>query len=83
MKTERIRVCFDTFYLKVIPTVKFNPKRFSNPGFFFKEEPMNYFHDVFSTLTLPHQHEEENNMKTQHEKENLHSFQAFHSLLLH
>ena len=32
MKAESIRICFDTFYLKVIPTVKFNSKRF-----FFKE----------------------------------------------
>ena len=64
MKAESIRVCFDNFCLKVIPTVKFNPKRF-----FFKEESMNYFHDVFWTLTLPHQHEDENNLKTHHEKE--------------
>ena len=35
---------------------------------------MNYFHDVFSILTLLHQHEDENNLKTQHEKENLNSF---------
>ena len=49
-------------------------KRFSNPGFFFKEEPINYFHDAFSTLPLPHQHEDENNLKTHHEKENLYSF---------
>ena len=68
MKAESIQVCFDTFYLKVIPKVKINPKVFSNPGFFFKEEPM-----TLSTLTLPHQHEEKNNLKTQREKENLHS----------
>ena len=47
---------------------------FSNPGFFFKEEPMNDFHDVFSILTLLRQHEDKNNLKTQHEKESLHSF---------
>ena len=35
---------------------------------------MNYFHDVFSILTLLHQHEDENNLKTQHKKENLNSF---------
>ena len=49
MKAESIRVCFDTFYLKVIPTMKINPTRF-----FFKEESMNYFHNVFSTLTFSH-----------------------------
>ena len=53
MKAESMQACFDTFYLKVIPTIKFDPKRFSNPGFFFKEEPMNYFHNVFLTLMLP------------------------------
>ena len=58
----------------IIITVKFNRKKFSNPGFFLKEGPMNYFQDVFSTLTLPHQHEGKNNLKTQHDKENLHSF---------
>ena len=73
MKAESVQVCFDTFYLKVIPTMKINAKRCSNLGFFFKEEPMNYFLDVFSTSTLPNQHEDENNLKTQHEKENLHS----------
>ena len=64
MKAESIRVCFDTFYLKVIPTVKFSPKRF-----IFNEESMNYFHDLFWTLTLPHQPEDENNLKTHYEKE--------------
>ena len=68
MKAESIQVCFDTFYLKVIPKVKINPKMFSNPDFFFKEESM-----ALSPLTLPHQHQEKNNLKTQHEKENLHS----------
>ena len=53
--------------------MKINAKRCSNLGFFFKEEPMNYFLEVFSTSTLPQQHEDENNLKTQHEKENLHS----------
>ena len=43
-------------------------------GFQNLKEPMNYFHDVFSILTLLHQHEDENNLKTQHEKENLNSF---------
>ena len=57
--------------------MKFDPKRFLNPGFFFKEERMNYFHDVFSTLTLPHQHEEENNLKTHHEKETYIRFKLF------
>ena len=33
MKAESIPVYFDTFYLKVIPITKFNPKRF-----FVKEE---------------------------------------------
>ena len=60
-------------HVKGKPTVKFNPNRFSNPGFFFKEEPMNYSHDVFSTLTLLHQFEDDKNLKTQHEKENLQS----------
>ena len=55
-----------------MPTVKFNPKRF-----FFKEESMNYFHNVFSTLTSPHQHEDENNLKTHHEKETYIRFQIF------
>ena len=72
MKAESVRVCFDTFYLKVIPTVKFNPKRF-----FFKEQPTNYFHYVFSTLTLPHQHEDENNLKTHHERETYICFYHF------
>ena len=44
MKAESIRVCFDTFYLKVIPTVKFNPKRF-----FLKEEYMNYLNQEKET----------------------------------
>ena len=62
MKTESYT------YLKVIPTVKISPKRFSNPWFFFKENPVNYFHYVYSTLTLLHQHEDKNTLKTQHEK---------------
>ena len=52
MRAKSIRVCFDTSYLKVTPAVKFNPNRFSNPNFFFKEEPMNYFLNVFLTLTF-------------------------------
>ena len=72
MKAESIRVCFDTLYLKVIPTLKFNPTRF-----FFKEESMNYFHNVFWSLTLPHQHEDDNNLKTLHEKETYICFKLF------
>ena len=30
---------------------------------------MDYFHDVFSTLSLPHQHQDENSLKTHHEEE--------------
>ena len=63
MKAESIQVFLDTFYPKVITTVKFNPKRF-----FFKKESMNYFHNVFSTLTSPHRHEDENNLKTDMKK---------------
>ena len=77
MKAENIQVCFDIFFLKVITSVKFNPRRFSNPGVFSKEEPMNHFHDVFSTLTLPHRHEDKNNLKTHHEKETYIRFKLF------
>ena len=38
---------------------------------------MHYFHDVFLTLLLPHQHEDENNLKTQHEKETYIRFKSF------
>ena len=38
---------------------------------------MHYFHDAFSTLTLPHQHEDENNLKTHHEKETYIRFKPF------
>ena len=77
LKTESIRVFFDTFYQKVTRAVNSNPKRFSNSDFFFKEEPLRYCHDVFSTLSLPHQHEDENNLKTRHEKESYIRFKHF------
>ena len=77
MKAESIRVFFDTFYQKVVPAVRSIPKRFSNLNFFFKEEPMHYFHDVFLTLTLPHQHEDENNLKKHHEKASNIRFKLF------
>ena len=37
---------------------------------------MHYFHDVFLTLTLPHQHEDENNLKT-YEKETYVRFKLY------
>ena len=37
LKAESIQVFFDTFYQKVIRAVKSNPKRFSNPDFFFSK----------------------------------------------
>ena len=74
MKAESIRVFFDTFYQKVVPAVRSIPKRFSNLNFFFKEEPMHYFHDVLLTLTL---HEDENNLKKHDEKESNIRFKLF------
>ena len=38
---------------------------------------MHYFHDVFLALSLPHQHEDENNLKTHHEKETYIRFKPF------
>ena len=38
---------------------------------------MHYFHDVFLTLTLPQAHEDENNLKTHHEKETYIPFKPF------
>ena len=77
LKSESNRVFFDTFYQKVTRAVKSNPKRFSNPGVIFKEYPMHYFRDVFLTLSLPHQYEDENNLKTHHEKETYIRFKPF------
>ena len=38
---------------------------------------MHYFHDVFLTLSLPHRDEDENNLKTHHEKETYIRFKPF------
>ena len=38
---------------------------------------MHYFHDVLLILSLPHQHEDENNLKTHHEKETYIRLQPF------
>ena len=38
---------------------------------------MHYFHDVFLILLLPHQHENENNLKAHHEKETYICFKPF------
>ena len=38
---------------------------------------MHYFDDVFSTLSLPHQHQDENNLNTYHEKETYIRFKPF------
>ena len=38
---------------------------------------MYYFYDMFLTLSLPHQYEDENNLKTHHEKETYIRFKPF------
>ena len=44
---------------------------------FSKNNLYTYFHDVFLTLTLPHQHEDQNNLKIHHEKETYIRFKLF------
>ena len=38
---------------------------------------MHYFHDVFLTLSLPHQYEDENNLKAHREKETYIRFKPY------